>query len=217
MTKSRKPSSQPKKAKTRKPSNQPKKANGLPQALQAIPWLANLIPGVTCFVDLAPPYFPPIGIFLSVFGVAYLLLGYHQGKPVKSLMRRSIVCLSVSVFFLVCYSIALHYCTAVAPADRHSARRQIAFYMWPLTEKACTKIEDLASDDPPIEVNTPDDLMNVFGVWGGKGREDEIWYPSSIIAAGLLLVFLYLVAFALWTYCMGLLSRAIRKQKLAVS
>lgn len=203
--------------KLHKPASQPKNLRIITRGLQLIPWLGSLLPGITYYKNWAPPFFPAMGILFSVIGLAVLLRGYYPSQSRKDQTRKSIIWLLISLFFLVCYCIVLNYCTAVPPADRTGPRRQIGFYMWPLTEKASNKIKELAATQPLIEVNTPDDLMNVIGVWGDKGSENEIWYPWSIIAAGFLLVFLYVVAFISWTYGMGLLLRVLRNRSLVVN
>jgi len=63
-------------------------------------------------------------------------------------------------------------------------------------------------------MKTPDKLLLAFGIWGGKGRTDEIWRTRWIVTAGLLLVVLFTCGFLLWTYGFALLAKFISRGKL---
>jgi hypothetical protein len=84
---------------------------------------------------------------------------------------------------------------------------QIGFYMFVLTEKAQDLIRNLPHGDPPIEINTPNDLLNSIGVWGGSGRTDELWPLWTIVFAGVALIAVFLSACFIWAYGLGILLR----------
>ncbi len=193
------------------PQNPPRRATALQTTIKLLAWLLavflNLFPGATYFADRAPPFFPSLGIFVSAFGIVIWIWSQHRSKDYRGLQGRNVKCLVTAILILVIYEVLLQYSTVTPPHGREGNRRQIGFYMCLLTDKARSKIDELANADPPIAVTTPNKLMNIFGVWGGEGRTDEIWPLWTILLMGFLLCLLFLVGFGLWVHSLAGLLR----------
>lgn len=193
------------------PSDTPPTALKLVSKLKWLSWFvaacANFFPAMPFFQELLPPALPAgVVAMLGVGGLFLLLWSYKREKEFSELERRGAAVAIGLVVLLAIYTSLLAYCTVSPPQGCAGDRRQIGFYVneWSLTEGAINKIRQLRADDPPIDIHTPAQLMNVFGVWGGEGRTDEIWTPISIVVAGGLLVFLFVASYALWSYCLGI-------------
>jgi hypothetical protein len=176
-------------------------------------WLAGLslqgFPAAAWYYELAPPFFPQLGLFVTVMGIAVVVWSHEREKRFHNLPWRSVVVIVMAITLLATYLLALRYLTVLPPQNRVGNRRQIGFYMeeWSLTPLALATIHKLAQERPPVEVNTPSQLMNIFGVWGGQGTTDEIWKFWTVMLAGALLFGFFVVGFILWAYGLGILVR----------
>jgi disulfide bond formation protein DsbB len=182
-------------------------------ALKSVLWLAAIFTqAFPYFLNWTPPAFARMGVFVSVIGISFLLLGRQRRK---NPLRRAIMYLVPSLLVAGVYHTALQYWTVQPPRNRAGERQQIGFYMaeFSLTNEAIDKIEQLRNSKPPIDVRTPNELMNIFGVWGGEGRTDEIWKVWSIVAAASVLVLLYIVTVAAWAFGLGCLLQLLPKRR----
>jgi hypothetical protein len=169
----------------------------------------QFFPGAAYFYDFAPPFFPPLGIFVSIVGVVVMLLSYNYWRHKKNVGGWSIALIVAAVILLAVYGVCLQYLTVIPPQGRSGGRRQIGFYMaeFSLTPKAFDLVMHPEKLNPPREISTPNDLMGAFGVWGGVGRTDEIWTLQSILLAGTALFCLFLAGFVVWACGIGALAR----------
>lgn len=205
------------------PQDPPEGAGQFGRWMKLLAWLggafAQWFPAAAYFFEYAPPFFPGaanpsvgVGAFIWVIGVFVLYLSFRREQGHPNSLLRGLICVFMAVSVLVVYMIMLTYWTVSPPADQKGGRRQIGFYMSPLTAEAEATIKRLEGMDPPIEVRTPTDLMGVFGAWGEAGRTDEIWQLWSIIVAGSLLVVTFVVALVFWAYGLGALLRYLEDQ-----
>lgn len=196
------------------PFRQSKNLRVILSGLKLILWLSSTLPGITYFLDLAPPLFPIVGIILSVFGFAIILLGFYPRHLRKNYILSANTSFLISLICMAIYGVGFHYWTVGPPVDRDAPRRQIAFYMWPLTDKAIDKIKEVAADKKTNELCTPEELMDYYGVRGGVGREGELWESWAIIAAGLILFVLYLAMFVFFMFGVGRLLRVLHNKNI---
>jgi hypothetical protein len=196
------------------PDNLPRRTSAMAKIVTNISWLVGAFtqsfPAVADFSGHAPPYFPRVGVLVSVLGLCVFAWSYFRARKSRRLLGRGLAYVVTSILLLAIYGVFLEYCTVRPPPHREGySRRQIGFYMvnWSLTDQAKRDREKLLSQDPPIEINTPNDFMKIYGVWGGEGRTDEIWTLWSIILAGSLMLVLFLAAFISWAYGIALVAR----------
>lgn len=193
----------------------PKDADEVIGALKGVAgFLAAGATGLPCgtfFTDSAPPDFAPISLVTSGLVPAVLLCSYFNAPDRKRIPGRVCLCFFLTVVLLIAYFSLLQYWTVLPPRGREGHRVQIGFHMadWSLTDGA----KQLIDEGQDVQLSTPNDLMLAFGVWGGKGRVTSIWKTTSVVAAGLILVFTFLAAFSLWAYGCGILARFFSASK----
>lgn len=172
----------------------------------------TLLPAVGSFTELAPPLFPMTGL-LTAAAVIVVFFGYYQlrGRTrVKSaaLLRKSLVCMAIALLVFITYNIAFGFWTVQPPDGSDASIRQIGFGRaeWSLTNDA----RQLMSEPPEgLDIRTTGDLMLAFGVWGGIGQVTDVWTPPTVIAAGSILIALFVVSFLLWAYAWASLARFV--------
>ena len=173
--------------------------------------VGTCLPGSTFFTKHAPPFFTPIALVTSGFAAVVFLWGYVRAPADKNrIPGRAVIAMLLAILLLVAYGILLNFVTVLPRGGRVADRQQIGLYLapWSLTERASDFIEDMQQQSPPpVEVKTPNDLMEAFGVWGGRNPVHAVWKLHTIIEAGCLLIGLFLVAFVLWSYACGITAK----------
>jgi hypothetical protein len=178
-------------------------------------WFAGafwgLFPGATFLLEYAPPLWSPLGWLIPVLCMGLLAWSYHREKNAKARWGKAMIFVLATAALITIYWIALQSWTVTPPPPRDGERRQIGFGMapWSLTPKSIEKIQDSPRRDPPIEISSPNDVMNIFGLWGERGLPTEAWQAWSIFAAGMTLVLLYVAGCVCWAYGLGVLMRAL--------
>jgi orotate phosphoribosyltransferase len=192
-----------------RPANLPQGAKRLESRLSAISWILAIaqatFPGATYFLEIAPPFFPTLSLLTAALTIVVFLWSCQTEANGSNLLRRGTVFVVGSIAALVIYLLLLGYTSVAPPIGREGPRIQIGFYMFVLTDKARDLMRDLPTSDPPVEIHTPNDLLNAIGVWGGAGRVDELWPIWTVLISGVVLVVLFVLACGLWSYGLGIL------------
>ena len=163
--------------------------------------LVSQLPGLAFFLNWAPPMFPAITLLTGGVGLAVFAAGYRGRRARMSTRAAGFV-----VGALACaaiYSVLLGEWSVAAPAERSVGQRyQIGFGVmsFSLTDDARTKGTRLA-------LRTPEDYMLAFGGYEPHATA-LIWREWTIIAAGSLLIALYVVAYLGWCYGLAILAKS---------
>jgi hypothetical protein len=171
------------------------------------------VPGYTFFTTYSPPFFPGISILTGVLSAAMIYITSTYNPPTETrarsfekLIRFSMLFLITAFILLSIYVILLRFCTVLEPQS-YEQRFQVGFYKFDfsLTEVGLNLKHKTPS--APIE-----DWILSEGAFRPGGPE-IIWRPWSITIAGLLLVFIYMLGFVLWTVGFSLLAKHKSKPK----
>jgi hypothetical protein len=166
--------------------------------------IGSLIPMVSEWERLTPPYIVPVPSLGLALAAACLLAIHHHRFPAETagtgmpnLIKRGLRCLVAATVLVIAYMVLLGFTTSKDPQE--GKRYQIGFGKqgWSLTEFA-RKHKD------------PTDSVETWILQCGCYREDgpqEIWTLPSIIAAGVLLAALFLGTLVLWTAGWGLIAK----------
>lgn len=189
--------------------------DGLQMLTSYAAMIGSSLPGITFFTDHAPPMFSPVAVLATVFCSGFVLYGFVKAPSKTKIPGRAASLLIFSVTLLIAFSWLQQYTTATPPGES-SPRIQIGFGMqpWSLTDEARALIEENAKqEEVATELTTPGDLLQAYGVWAGRNTQDKIWVWWIKDLAGMLLTFLYMVGFILWSVACGMLSKYFHLSK----
>lgn len=170
--------------------------------------IGTIVPGVSFFVEEAPPLFNATGLLTSGVAVAVLIWGFNQRLERSRIPRRAVVSVVGALVLIVSYRVCLAYLTVLPP--RQGNREQIGFFMsnWSLTKSASEFIRRTEGD-----IRTPQELMLAYGGFGDRQIVWTIWEPWTIVSAGSILILLFVLSFLLWSYAFAILAQYIGNRK----
>lgn len=168
---------------------------------------AIAMPGLVAWTNCAPPSFAPFVPLLLPFTAVVMLWGFYRVRNRPSMLPRAISAMLCVMLMLCIYALLLNYVTVAPPPGFDAERVQIGFG---LAEFSLTPTAKNYLQQPTLEVNTSSDLMLHFGVWGDVNSIDRVWKWQCVVAAGLLLQFLFIASIGLWAYAMGIVNKFIQ-------
>jgi hypothetical protein len=176
--------------------------------------IISLLPGLSYFVHYAPPLFTPTALFSSGLGLAVFVAVFSSKQRRNESVRRGSRAIVAAVLLASIYGILFSQLTVGVPEGSESTHQgyQIGFgtYDFSLTPAARDKKRE-------YDLRTPEELMLAFGGYE-QGATNLIWYPWTIVSAGILLIFLFVSIFLLWAYGLASLARSLaKKEKLSSS
>ncbi|MCP4245813.1 MAG: hypothetical protein GY778_02080 [bacterium] len=192
-------------------SDQPPQNTDTPvRLLRALKLLSTLLaisgvtlPGMTFFTEHAPPLFESVGLLTSGIALAVLCLGFMSEVSLQTVRRRVLLWVSIGIVCVGGYDIGRRYTTVVAPHPR-SGRVQIGFGRLDFCLKQ--KGLDLKAAKPYL---TAQDWVMRVGGFGQEAKLELLWKSGWIVAAGVLLLLLFITVFVFWTYGFALLAKWI--------
>lgn len=164
--------------------------------------LSGGLPGAAYFTHNAPPLFALTGVVSGGVGVGIFVYVFLARPDLRGAAKGAVRVLISAVLLGAVYGVLLTLLSVTTPTDSGSdgARFQIGFRTadLSLTPDARTKRDQL-------DLRTPEDLMLAYGGYE-PGTSYRIWKTWTIVAAGMLLIVLFVVTFVLWAYGLALLA-----------
>lgn len=169
--------------------------------------IAQAFPALGYFNEYMPPLWPQTSQVAAVLVVVVFVNGYFRKDTIKRerAHRRPSIQIACAIAVWIIYLLLLQWTTVNPPPQRPGPPQQIGFGMvrWSLTEAAQRAIEGGLDEPARGESNaapdTPEELMQSFGVWGGTNPINHVWRRWTINLAGLLLIALFCTAVYLWS------------------
>ena len=165
-----------------------------------------LLPGYAYFTKYAPPFFSGITLLTAAFATAIIFITYYYNVPQESdsqqglppMIKKAVKVLIASFILLVLYLVLLDSCTVLIPGT--DARVQIGFGKldWSLTDygKQIKYSDSIASTQQWLnDEGFRKDVAKIF------------WKTWSIYASGILMIFVFMFAFVLWTFGWSLIAK----------
>lgn len=164
-----------------------------------------LIPGFSYFTSYAPPFLDWSSLLAAACAAAIIIITYYwplldeAGQRLPSAVRLARNVFVASVFLLIVYMILLRLCTVVDPTG--NSRFQIGFGRmdWSLTADG----QAWKAEHP---TQTAEEWMLSAGAFKPGGPE-LIWKTWTVYTSGILMVLIFVSAFALWNLCWSLLAK----------
>lgn len=200
-----------------------RKKNGKSVKDRAFIWFGQgagiIVPALSFFSSYAPPILPVTSL-LSAIGAGVVIAAYrytprttrrvaktkgpkpkHPPKPrFPSGIKTAFGCIGMALILLIFYFILFDLSTVIDPQGRN-LRLQIGFGLadWSLTPLGHSWAMKYPSWGPT-------DLLLAEGAFSTEGTK-RLWKTWTINLAGSLLAVSYFLAFILWSFAFGLLSR----------
>lgn len=164
---------------------------------------------VPSIISSEPPFLPAAGFITSAVAGATIVVAYfyaphpsRRRKRFPPLVRSAIKAFVAAVLFALLYFVVLTMTTVRGPgADASDYRYQTGFGKldWSLTDEG-RKVKIASPSASKFDWMADDALFYEHG-------PEVIWASWSINTAGVVLIALFMLAFALWTFGWSLLAK----------
>ncbi|MBV9963754.1 MAG: hypothetical protein JO072_16045 [Parafilimonas sp.] len=163
--------------------------------------LGSIIPGYSFYTLYSPPLFKGITLITSALCLAFLVFALVQKNPAnKQLVKKGLRLMLLSFVILIAYLLLFKYTTA--SYNENVIQAGFGRSEWSLTEGGKNVVK---AGNCNIEDN--ETLLLCAGF--SEKKVTKIWKYWTVISAGLLLIFMFVIASALWTYSWALLAKSI--------
>jgi len=175
--------------------------------LSWLKWLGagagSLVPGYSYFTSYEPPLFHGVGLITGALAGALIAIVrlYIPRRSSESPVRVPCMFLASALIFLIAYVAMVRYWTATAPQE-NAPRFQVGFGKW---EAGLTELGLRYKKGPLGSESIVDWMLRETAFC--QGGPEKLWKTWSILAAGIIMITAYFIAFVCWTCGFALLAK----------
>jgi hypothetical protein len=167
--------------------------------------VGSQLPGVTYFLNWAPPLFTPTVLLTSGVGLATFIKVFFINPQSDGAEKSGYRAVVAAVIIASLYGILFNEFTVRSPHRTDAAEKtyQIGFGTQEFSLTDAAKAVQVQ-----YGLKTSEELMLAFGGYE-PGAIKLIWHEWSILAAGAILIALFVPCYLLWTYGLAVLARGL--------